>query len=234
MRESILGSTCGFPPARERRRGQERRKRQSHPAACHSRACESLNLSFPRMRESILLVSCDFGPEIMPLWVALFDQIHLPLAVPLLDLLLAVDCLSHVSVEFIVDQAVNGVPLREPICEVVSVFIDTSHKVTRHPGVQCPVKPACQNVDGRLFCRHIPPFLSFPRMSLLRHSRAPESLNLSFPPRAFLSNARGALGVCGNPSLVRRIGSRLRGNDERGGNDEKNSWRMYHPGAITS
>src|SRR5450830_14765 len=49
MRESILGSTCGFPPARERRRGRERRKRQSHPAACHSRACESLNLSFPRM-----------------------------------------------------------------------------------------------------------------------------------------------------------------------------------------
>src|SRR5450830_1754519 len=49
MRESILGSTCGFPPARERRRGQERRKRQSHPAACHSRVPESLNLSFPRM-----------------------------------------------------------------------------------------------------------------------------------------------------------------------------------------
>src|SRR5450756_241116 len=47
MRESILGSTCGFPPARERRRGQERRKRQSHPAACHSRVCGNPFSSFP-------------------------------------------------------------------------------------------------------------------------------------------------------------------------------------------
>ena len=70
----------------------------------------------------------------MPLWVALLDQVNLPLAVPLLDLLLAVDCFSHVSMEFIVDQLVNAVPLREPICEVVSVFVDTSHKVTGHPG----------------------------------------------------------------------------------------------------
>src|SRR5450830_1073633 len=119
---------------------------------------------FRRMRESILLVSCDFRPEIMPLWVTLFNQAHLPLAVPLLDLLLAVDCLTHVAVEFVVDQAVNAVPLRESICEVVSVFVDASRKITGHPGVQRPVEPAGQNVDGRLFCRHISPFLSFPRM----------------------------------------------------------------------
>src|SRR5450830_809564 len=162
------------------------------------------------MRESILLVSCDFRPEIMPLWVTLFNQAHLPLAVPLLDLLLAVDCLTHVAVEFVVDQAVNAVPLRESICEVVSVFVDASHKITGHPGVQRPVEPAGQNVDGRLFCRHIPPSC---------RSRAPESLNLSFP--------RMRESILGSTHRFPPSRERRKRRERR-----KNSWRMYHPGAI--
>src|SRR5450830_735835 len=62
-------------------------------------------------------------------------------------------------------------------------------------------------------------------------SIALESFNLSSPPEYFFS-IRGVLSaylsplichsrVCGNPSLVRRVGSRLRGNDGGGGNDEK-------------
>ena len=104
----------------------------------------------------------------MPLWVTLFNQAHLPLAVPLLDLLLAVDCLTHVAVEFVVDQAVNAVPLRESICEVVSVFVDASHKITGYPGVQRPVELAGQNVDGRLFLSSYVSFLVTPECTRIR------------------------------------------------------------------
>jgi len=60
----------------------------NRPLCCH-RMHESSTLSFPRMRESSLFVSCDVGPQVMPIGIALFNQVDLPLAVPLLDLLLA-------------------------------------------------------------------------------------------------------------------------------------------------
>lgn len=80
--------------------------------------------------------------EVLPLGIPLLDEPQLPRAVPLLQLLLARDCLPHVLVELEAHEDVDTVPLREPLGCVSPVLPDARTQVAGHGGLESAVAAA--------------------------------------------------------------------------------------------
>jgi hypothetical protein len=89
----------------------------------------------------------DVKIEIAPLVVETFDQTDLPGSVPLFDLLLATDCLTHVTVNFEIDQSVDTVLLSEATDLVVAVFEGAANEIRCYTGVQRAVLTTGHDVD---------------------------------------------------------------------------------------
>ena len=89
--------------------------------------------------------------KVCPMRVALVDQVDLPRAVPVLELLLAQDCRFHPAKQFEMDEPVNFVARGMSRQRVASVLPKPADQVGSHANVQRSIKPTGQNVDARLF-----------------------------------------------------------------------------------
>jgi hypothetical protein len=93
----------------------------------------------------------DFFPQIAPFWVAFFNQLKLPGTIPFFELLFSGDGRGHVTVHFIVHQAMNSIFFGKAFHQAVPVLPAASNKVARYPNVESPIALAGENVDTRLF-----------------------------------------------------------------------------------
>ena len=89
--------------------------------------------------------------QILPLLISFLNQLNLPGSLPLLDSFLSRNCRLHGGMEFIPNQQVNQVALREAVRKIVLVLPDAFHEVGSHAQVQRSVAPAGKNVDAGLF-----------------------------------------------------------------------------------
>ena len=87
--------------------------------------------------------------QIVPLRIVLLDQVELPVAVPVLQLLLAGDRAGHVLEHLEPDETVDGMALRETWNGAGSVLVQALERVTRHTDVERAATAARQNVDAR-------------------------------------------------------------------------------------
>ena len=79
--------------------------------------------------------SRNFRPQVLPVWILLFDQSDFPGPVPFLHLFLALDRVSHIFVLLKINQRMASVLASEAFDEIVFVFPDSLHKIARHANV---------------------------------------------------------------------------------------------------
>ena len=89
--------------------------------------------------------------KVLPGWVVLFDELELPLAVPLFDLFFSGDGMPGITMGFVVDQAMHAVLLGEAGHEVVAMLIDAAKEVAGHAGIEGAIAPAGHDVYEVLF-----------------------------------------------------------------------------------
>ena len=70
--------------------------------------------------------------QILPLWISFLNQLNLPGSLPLLDSFLSRNCRLHGGMEFISNQQVKLVALREAVRKIVLVLPDAFHEVGSH------------------------------------------------------------------------------------------------------
>ena len=93
-------------------------------------------------------LTCDPRVEIDPFQVGPLDQVDLPFAPPLPEFLLPRDRVEDVVVAFKPNKKMNPVSRRESAGGVCPVLIHATDQVVGHPNIECPVLPACQDVNA--------------------------------------------------------------------------------------
>src|SRR3954468_16799048 len=86
--------------------------------------------------------------QVAPMGIVLFDQLNLPVAAPVLELLFARDRLVRGWVVFGVDQAVYRVLLDELRALAAAMLFETGAKIIGHADVERSVASAGEDVDG--------------------------------------------------------------------------------------
>ena len=89
--------------------------------------------------------------KVLPGWVVLFDELELPLAVPLFDLFFAGDGVGGAAEDLVIYQAVDGMFSGEAGDKAVAVLVGAADEVAGHAGVQGAVAGAGYDVDEVLF-----------------------------------------------------------------------------------
>jgi hypothetical protein len=89
--------------------------------------------------------------EVVPVRVVGFNQVDLPVAVPVFQLLFARDGRRHVSEEFVTDKPINGVARRETFDRASAMLVEARDQVGRHADVERTVMLAGEDVDAGLF-----------------------------------------------------------------------------------
>jgi hypothetical protein len=120
------------------------------PAMTQNAACFSAQTSNDRV------------VQIIPFWIVFQYQPYLPFAGPMLDIVLALDRGLNRFIMFEVDEALDGIFFGKSGDQSISVLVDSSNKIVRHPDVQDAIwcarhdvnvaakhKPIVKNVDGR-------------------------------------------------------------------------------------
>lgn len=89
--------------------------------------------------------------KICPLRIYGLDQTDLPSSVPLLQSLLAHDCVFHGVMGLHVNQSVETMFLGEAIRAIIFVFPNPSRQIAGHPDIERAVTFVGENVDTGLF-----------------------------------------------------------------------------------
>src|SRR5262249_32738891 len=89
----------------------------------------------------------DIIVKVPPLGIHLHDQVDLPLAWPVLDVFLALDCRLYRGMLLVIDQHLHAVPFGEAWCQSLAVFEDASDEVIGYADVKRSARSARQNVD---------------------------------------------------------------------------------------
>ncbi len=85
--------------------------------------------------------------EIDPLRIFLFDQIQLPLSVPLFHLLLSLDRIANVAKPFEVNEQVDAIFFCETFNKSLLMFEDSALNVIRHADVKRSITLARHDID---------------------------------------------------------------------------------------
>ena len=135
------------------------------------------------------------GREIVPIRVVALNQIDLPLAMPVLQLLLACDRLFHGAKQFVAHQAMHRVLFCKAVDFAVSMLPKTSDKIARDADVKRAAGRAGEDVDaGASLNRHKAERAEKWTLKQVQgdaigrdrphHSRHPELVSGSMPPIA--------------------------------------------------
>jgi hypothetical protein len=89
--------------------------------------------------------------QIRPRQILGFDQIDFPRAMPVLQLLLALDCRRHVLKKLEADEAIDSISRRKPPTLRLAMLPHPRPQVRRHADIQRPVMLARKNINARLF-----------------------------------------------------------------------------------
>jgi hypothetical protein len=85
--------------------------------------------------------------QIVPIGVRTLDQLDLPLALPLLERLLALDRINDAIEGLEPDQSLYAVAFCEPVDQAFAMLVDPAQQFAGDADVQRPVLPARQDVD---------------------------------------------------------------------------------------
>jgi len=77
--------------------------------------------------------------EIIPIGIVLLNELDLPGAIPLLELLLPTNGFLDVFMDFVVDQAVNAVSFCEAGSDIRFVLVSSSYEIACHADVKPPI-----------------------------------------------------------------------------------------------
>ena len=95
--------------------------------------------------------SRNFRPQVLPVWILLFDQSDFPGPVPFLHLFLALDRVSHIFVLLKINQRMASVLASEAFDEIVFVFPNPFNQMTGDADIQGSVPLATQDVERWMF-----------------------------------------------------------------------------------
>ena len=87
--------------------------------------------------------------EVAPGRVCRLDKRDFPFAKPTLDRFLAADRRFHPVVHFEPNQALDAMPGRESLRDLVAVLVDSAGQVGRHTGVGRPVERRTKQINAR-------------------------------------------------------------------------------------
>ena len=88
--------------------------------------------------------------KVAPVRVLASNQVELPVAVPVLELLLALDCGFHRLEQLEVDQPMYGVALAKPLDRALAVLPEAGDQIGGHADVDRAEGFAGEHVDARL------------------------------------------------------------------------------------
>lgn len=92
----------------------------------------------------------DVRPQVAPVWIHRFNQVELPLPLPLLDGVFALDRAFHRAVQFEPDQHLYVVLAGESFHCTFSVLPNALKQIGGRPSVQRAIAPAGRDVCGGL------------------------------------------------------------------------------------
>ena len=98
--------------------------------------------------------TCNRGIKIVPIRVGLLDQSNFPGAIPLLQPLLALDCIFSIEELFIVNESMHAVLVGKAQDDIVLVLVYPANEIACYADVQRAVGFAGEDVDHGL--RHSP------------------------------------------------------------------------------
>src|SRR6266700_6533596 len=127
--------------------------------------------------------------EVLPAGIHRFDQSQFLRAATGLDLLFASDRLGHALVQFIPNQHLAAIFLRESIKQPLAVLEGAPRQVGRNAGVESPVTLVCHDVDARLFHLLFSLLCHRPETVIAR-SAATKQSTLFFPARQWIASLR--------------------------------------------
>jgi hypothetical protein len=79
--------------------------------------------------------------QVSPIEIILFDQLNLPIAAPILGLLLARDCLLQRRIFFHMDEAKHAILLDEFRATTGAVLLKSNSQIIGDPDVSVPYRP---------------------------------------------------------------------------------------------
>src|SRR5436190_15452998 len=100
--------------------------------------------------------------EIGPVPIFAFDQIDLPVSLPLLHCLLTLDCRHHIPERLVVDECVHFVARAEARLLAGAMLLHPADEIAADPYIKRAVRPARHYVDeidgffARQSSRHLP------------------------------------------------------------------------------
>lgn len=89
--------------------------------------------------------------QINPLRVFRFNQVDLPWAMPVFQLLFPRNRIGHIIKYLKPDQTIDGISRRVSGRQVVSMLVKALEQVRGYAYIQCPIGPAREYIDARLF-----------------------------------------------------------------------------------
>ena len=89
--------------------------------------------------------------QITPRWIYSFDHVHFDDTPSLFPPLLGGNCLSDISVVFVIDQILDAVPGSETSNKALAVGSNSLNQVTGHTYIQRSVPLTCHDVHKRWF-----------------------------------------------------------------------------------
>ena len=90
----------------------------------------------------------DLVPQITPFVIEAIDELQLPCASPLFELLLTSDGGNHRGAHFEIDQPMRTIALGEARHDVVAMQPDASGQIRRHADIKRAVATVGENVDS--------------------------------------------------------------------------------------
>jgi hypothetical protein len=88
--------------------------------------------------------------QVRPVRIDRIDQVDLPLAAPVLELLFAQDGWFHFAEQFVMDQPVDSVTIRETRRQTATMLRNSADKVRRYTNIDRAISPARKDMDTRL------------------------------------------------------------------------------------
>ncbi len=117
------------------------------------KATEGKRVQHDGLRDSISVSNrrqAQIHRQIHPLWILRFNQIDLPRAVPVFQLLLARYSIFNIIKYFKTNETMNSIFGRVTGRKVVAVLVKALQQIGSHANIQRPMRLASQYIDARL------------------------------------------------------------------------------------